>query len=183
MLTQNKIKDWLLYDKDTGLFFWKRVHPGIPTGGRAGSVNNVTGYLSIRIGGHNYYCHRLAWLYEFGYFPENGLDHINNSRSDNRITNLREVSHSCNMKNTGMLRNNKTGVKGVRWHSRDSVWRAEIQNNKHTYFLGQSKEFHEAVFLRLAAEQCLGWEDCREKSSACLAARKILARVKLEFPE
>ncbi len=100
-----------------------------------------------------------------GYMPENEIDHTNRNRSDNRIENLREVSRSCNRKNTGNQKNNSSGVKGVH-KSGQSGWSAHIGNGKEQHYLGYTKDFEEAVLLRLAAEQCLGWSGCDLASPA-----------------
>lgn len=184
MLHQKQLQKILSYNPLTGIFKWesptgRRVRVGLA----AGSINNVTRYRSIRIFNKNYYAHRLAWLYVHGYFPEGNLDHINNVRDDNRIKNLRHVSHSCNMRNAEMLSNNTSGVKGVRWSKRDMVWRAEIKINNKCYFIGQSRLFTEAVCLRFAAEECVGWSACRRSSSASKYVKNFAGRVNLEFPD
>lgn len=44
--------------------------------------------------------HRLIWLLVHGVWPDN-IDHINKDRSDNRLENLRSVTHKENMQNKG----------------------------------------------------------------------------------
>ncbi len=48
------------------------------------------------------YVHRLVWLAFYG--PSYELDHINRDKSDNRIENLRAVTHSENLKNRAPFR-------------------------------------------------------------------------------
>jgi len=52
------------------------------------------GYIIIKINRKDYQAHRLAWLYEYGNFPKQTIDHINRIKTDNRICNLRDVSQS-----------------------------------------------------------------------------------------
>lgn len=88
------------------------------------------------------------------------LDHIDRKILNNRIENLREVSNSCNMRNTGNPSTNTSGVKGVCWNKSKNKWRAEIKINSRMTHLGYFTDFTEAVAHRLAAEQCLNWECC-----------------------
>ena len=46
-----------------------------------------------------YPTHRLAWLMAYGVWPSGDIDHINGDRQDNRLCNLRDVSHSRNLFN------------------------------------------------------------------------------------
>lgn len=43
--------------------------------------------------------HRFAWFMFYGKLPENDIDHINGIKNDNRITNLRDVTHQQNQWN------------------------------------------------------------------------------------
>lgn len=69
--------------------------------------DNGEGYLKCILNGRNYYHHRIIALQ----FIENDdpvnkteIDHINHNRRDNRIENLRWVSHADNMRNTAGYR-------------------------------------------------------------------------------
>lgn len=69
-------------------------------GAMAGCDKSEDGYRIITINQVNYLAHRLAWLYVHGEWPKYEIDHINRKPSDNRISNLRDVPHHVNMKNT-----------------------------------------------------------------------------------
>lgn len=68
-------------------------------GQRAGCLKH-DGYRHIQIFGERYMEHRVVWLWVHGRWPHPEIDHINRSRDDNRIANLREVTRSENMRNT-----------------------------------------------------------------------------------
>jgi hypothetical protein len=79
--------------------------------------------------GKRYYAHRLAWLYEYGEFPEKIIDHIDGNRTNNSIHNLRDVSQALNSQNQKEARiDNGTGYLGVTFDKRPRTakYRARI---------------------------------------------------------
>ena len=125
-LTQDFLKESVSYDKETGEFSRKQRPISHFKNARSMNSSNAKfanspcgaitkgGYISINVGGFSYLAHRLAWLYVYGNFPNNGMDHINSVKIDNRISNLRECTQAENMQN---LKNpkaeNKCGFLGV----------------------------------------------------------------------
>ncbi len=166
-LTQEDLKKVLKYDPLTGIFKRKTASQRSSIGDAVG-CRNARGYVTITVLGELYKAHRLAWLYVHGYFPENFIDHIDRIKHHNEISNLREVSKSCNVRNTGLLCNNTSGVKGV--NKNGATWNARICANSLGYF----EDFDEAVCHRLAAEQCLDWSRCDSSSSAFKHVQKML---------
>lgn len=165
MITQERLKEVLDYNRDTGEFFWKKqISNRIKVGNLAG--NYSYGYREISIDKRPYKVHQLVWFLENGYIPENDLDHINRIRNDNRIENLREVSRQCNMRNSGLRKDNTSGIKGVHWNKKDNAWESYITINQKRERLGRFQDFTEAVCHRLAAEQYENWSGCDSSSSA-----------------
>lgn len=69
--------------------------------------------------------------------PDNMLvDHINGNTVDNRKSNLRLCSHIENLRNSKVQSNNKTGYKGVYWHTRNKKWIAHITIKRKSIHLG-----------------------------------------------
>ena len=162
MITYESARELFDYRND-GYLVWKVCKANnIKIGDIAGSINS-RGYRQIGIDRGVYMTHRLIWLWHHGYMPEGGLDHINRDISDNRIKNLREVSKQCNMRNTGNYKNNSSGVKGIIGYG---IYQARVKVNGKFRFLGNFKDFDEAVLHRLAAEQCLNWDGCDSSSPA-----------------
>ena len=90
-----------------------RTAQRVKIGDVAGCLRN-DGYTTIKIDGRIHRAHRLAWLHVHGEWPNDQLDHINGSRSDNRLANLRAASHSENQHNQRKPRSdNKSGFLGV----------------------------------------------------------------------
>lgn len=83
--------------------------------------------------------HRLVTSFEWDM-----VDHVNNDSKDNRKINLRQATHSENMRNTGAQKNNKLGIKGVRWRERHKRYEASIWHKK-SIFIGLFKTKEEAA--------------------------------------
>ena len=147
--SEDDLKKILSYDEKTGIFMVKN------NANVTSHINNM--YLIIHIDGVRYQAHRLAWLYVYGKFPNGEIDHINGDESDNRILNLRDVSHAENMKNQRVRSNNTSGVMGVSWHKTNKKWCSLIIVNGQRINLGSFVQFHEAVNARKNAEVLYGF--------------------------
>lgn len=133
MITQEKLKELLHYDQETGIFTWKikackRMFPG----DIAGTLSK--GYIKIYIEYKQYKAHQLAWLYVYGEYPKKSIDHINLDKTDNKISNLRIADKFQNAANRGIMKNNTSGYKGVTKHR--NKWRAQINHLKKRYNIG-----------------------------------------------
>ena len=102
-LTAEKLHSILHYDPATGQFTWKwringRMRPDPRCLGKIAGTKNKSGYVAIGIDGKLYRAGRLAWLYFYGSWPTNTIDHINHDRTDNRICNLRDITNAENVR-------------------------------------------------------------------------------------
>ncbi len=157
-LTAEYLRSVLHYDQETGIFTRKvSTSNSVKVGDVAGCPNG-DGYLLIMVQSRLYKAHRLAWLYVSGEWPEDQIDHINRNRSDNRITNLREVSHKQNQQNRSKPSNSTSGHPGVSWYKRYYKWVARITHNYKLIHLGYFTDREEAIAARKAAEK-LYWSD------------------------
>ena len=148
LITQSKLQSLFIYDKDTGIFTWK--HSGI----KAGNTDKVTGYHKIGIDNKQYKAHRLAWIYMYDAVPNN-IDHINHIKIDNRICNLRDVTHTQNNRNLIISKVNTSGVIGVK--KRGTSFIAEIQVDNKKIYLGSFKNIEDAKEARCGAEVKYGF--------------------------
>jgi hypothetical protein len=133
MITQERLKEVLSYDQESGNFHWIKSGKGTKAGALAGWIDN--GYVRISIDQRKYLAHKLVWLYVHG-FVATEIDHINLNRSDNSLKNLRVASHSNNLANTKIKSTNKSGFKGVCWCKKRKMWRASINKNYKHIHLG-----------------------------------------------
>jgi hypothetical protein len=152
MLTQHILKEILSYDPETGLFANREWRGGKSNQGSiAGSVRR-DGYVKISIDNKAYLAHRLAWLYVFGAFPNEQIDHVNKDRQDNRIKNLRAASDAENKQNLSKTRLNKSGKVGVIWHKAAQKWMSYIHVRNRSVYLGVYDTIEEAATARAAAK-------------------------------
>lgn len=136
MITQARVKELLEYNPLTGLFTRKVTRPGSARVGSVAGGKTSTGYIRIKIDDVEYMAHRLVWLYVYGHFPSNQIDHINCIRNDNRLLNLRAVTYSENGQNQRKAQSdNKIGLLGV--SLLDGRWRASIRVNGKNIHLGK----------------------------------------------
>ena len=123
MITHGVLRDRFTYNESDGFFYFNKNISNKKSGDIAGSLM-PSGYRVIRVFGRRYYAHRLAWLYVYGKWPDNQIDHINGNKDDNRITNLRNASSCQNNQNSRINKSNSSGFKGVSWNKKSKKWRA-----------------------------------------------------------
>ncbi len=156
-LTQKVLREYLHYNLSTGIFTWKSKRPGITIGSKAGTALN--GYIAITLFGKRYLAHRLAFLYVEGYIPQQ-VDHEDRVRNHNWWDNLRVLNQSGNIQNASLRSDNKSSVVGVSFVRMYSKWIVTIKPPKYkNKCIGLFTDFTEAVCYRLAAEQCLEWNN------------------------
>lgn len=137
-LTLDRLRDVLAYDESTGVFTWKKVSAGTRIeSGFAGAKAIGGRYTSITVDQRHYLSHRLAWFYFYGKWPDGEIDHIDGCGTNNRIENLRDVSHSVNMQNVRKktARNKSGSLMGVSVSLAGGITSAITVNGK-SYHLG-----------------------------------------------
>ena len=150
LITQELLKERLHYDKDTGIFTWLdiKVNGNSARNKRAGSIDRA-GYVKIGFSVNSkfylFQAHRLAWLYEYGEFPSENLDHLNHNKADNSIINLRIATHRENLRNQSMSSNNTTGYTGVSFNKRADKYEAYVTVSYKMTHLGYFKNIEDAA--------------------------------------
>jgi hypothetical protein len=129
-----------------------------------GNVKNIKGNILkpiIDVYGYEIVClyagktkkqckiHRLVAI-AFISNPYNKLcvDHKNNNKKHNKVSNLRWVTNQQNDFNRQLSSNNKSGCKGVYFSKKDKIWCAQIMINGKSIHLGSYKTLEEAKVAR-----------------------------------
>ena len=152
-LTTDQLRAVLDYDPATGIFMWRWRH-GLRGSANARYAGKVTGevvkdgYIRIMLNRTRYMAHRLAWLYVYGQWPKDQIDHINRITSDNRISNLREATHSQNNVRACAMKNSNSGVLGVFRSKTEGKWCVSVTRNGKTTHLGTYTTIEEAKAVR-----------------------------------
>lgn len=119
---------WALfsYNSNTGELLRKQSAGCAGAGDVAGSLHRTNGYVVVRYLGRDYGAHRIIWEMHNGAIPDGRyIDHIDRNKSNNRLENLRLVTHKQNMQNKGKQRRNRSGYNGVSWDANSQSWRGQ----------------------------------------------------------
>jgi len=152
MITQTYLKTQLEYNANTGCFIWlvNKTNGQIKQGTLAGFLSG--GYLNIGLNNKTYKLHRLAWLYVYGEWPKNHIDHIDGNKLNNKIDNLRDVTNSQNHQNRKIHRQGK--LVGCSYNIQHKKWEAYIRYDGQRLRLGlhaTEQEAH-AAYLKKKKE-------------------------------
>lgn len=142
-MTKQELLTKLNYNPDLGMFTWKQTPRRGFIGKYAGHFDK-RGYVTIRLNRKLYLVHHLVWLAETGELPRKEIDHINQNPSDNRFCNLRECSHTENMRNTKRHKE-RIGYSFDRTHSKWKVYVDEPDKPRKN--LGTVKTKEEAIVM------------------------------------
>lgn len=142
-VTQKLLKEHFEY-RDGHLWWIKPTARRTKIGDKAGT-DNYTGYRNCRFFTKLYREHRLIWLYHYGVWPDQQLDHINGVKSDNRIENLRKCTNQQNSFNKKSNSSSSSSYKGVHWKKRDKVWVAQYTLNGKITWIGSFETEQEAA--------------------------------------
>lgn len=175
-LSFSDVSRLLQADFETGKLFWKERSTDLFDDGKQSAIASRNswnaknagkealtasrnGYKAGNINNRVYYAHRVIWLLAHGQWPAGQVDHINGDETDNRLVNLRSVSHQDNARNAKLRVDNSSGIPGVRWFKQTGKWWASIGVNRKTKHLGFYSDFDEAVSVRKRAERELGFHE------------------------
>lgn len=161
----------LRYEPETGLLFWRerlssdfslsRIHKMWNTryaDQEAFTASDGLGYKRGAINNNSLLAHRVVFALHHGHWPSE-VDHINGDSADNRLENLREVSHVENLRNCKKSRSNTSGIVGVCWDNAAEKWLAQIGVDNRRVCLGRFATFKAAAAARKQAEREHGFSE------------------------
>ena len=161
--SQEHLNNILIYNKDTGKLYWK-IDIGCVFGRMLKSgdeaftckkANRSGFYYVSKMGGVNYYAHRVIWKIVYGEDPIQ-IDHIDGDKGNNKISNLRSVEHKFNQRNMRTGKVNKYGVVGISFDSVRKKYRVSIGRGKNR----KNKRFdriEDAISQRKVWEEEMGY--------------------------
>lgn len=165
MIDYELIRKLFHYDEQTGVF--KRIgrlksNGEISKCDFVGKATSTHGYLQYTVKDKTYDVHRLIFLYVYGKFPDCDIDHIDGNRLNNKLSNLRAVSRTENLRNVGRKsRQSKSGHLGVGLNNTTGKYRVWISNLFFDGFL----TLEDAISFRKAKELELGFSEHHFKRS------------------
>ena len=154
--TAERARELFDYNPETGDLVWRVDRSNSVRKGRiAGRVELCKWgkrYRFVTVDGKIVRAHRLIWMIVHGHLPKGQIDHINGDGTDNRLENLRDVTHQENSKNRRRQSNNKSGVTGVWWNTKHQKWVASLNCGKQSKHLRMFDDIEDAKAARRMAE-------------------------------
>ena len=139
-----------LFEYRDGEIYYKVSRSRNKAGSKAGTYRPHDNAYQVIINGKHYLTHRIVFMMHNGYLPQY-VDHIDRNRSNNKIENLREATHSQNAYNSTIRKDSKTGIKNVSWNKVDKSWKVRIQANNTRITIGQFKDLELAELVAMEA--------------------------------
>ena len=137
-MTIKELKSVINYNRESGIFTRLYYQHGNKIGDPNKRVdrmffNGKRYYRRVTVLGRRYYAHVLAWFYVTGLWPENDVDHWDGDGTNNKFSNLRDVTRQINLQNERQSRkHSESGLLGackfrnkfkstIRLHSRKRI--------------------------------------------------------------
>ena len=139
-MNEKELYNYLFEYKNGELYRKITTAPNAKVGNKAGSLwsdrKNNKYYYRLYVNKGVKYLHRIIWIM-FNGDIESGMeiDHINHNTLDNKIENLRLVSHIENNKNKSKQKNNTSNYSNIFLDKKCTLnpYRVTIRNNKVNY--------------------------------------------------
>ena len=143
MLTQDRLKEWVHYDPETGEFTWKT---GSRAGEVAGTVHERRGTLKLSIDCERHLLHRLAVLYMTWRMPTGPVYLADRNPSNNSWNNLRASEVANDVQRRPARPSSRPSPRRGAIHAKGDRWQAMIRDPRTGRFtdLGLFRTIEEA---------------------------------------
>lgn len=152
-INQELLQELLEYCPLTGVLRWKVHRGGTARKGTIAGAIDHEGYRLVSIYNKTYKAHRLIWMYVYGKWPDNVIDHIDRNPDNNTLSNLRDCSHSDNSHNTLRKPKGKSKYQGVYLDHKSGKPTASFRLNGVPKYLGSFGTEEEAYKAYLSAKR------------------------------
>lgn len=161
MITRELLKSLFKFNKDGSLTRLIKTNREALEGERTFGNLNSRGYRRIGINGKHYLVHRLVFFYEKGFLPAR-IDHKDGNKDNNRIGNLRVCTPGQNISNSKKRKDNKSGIKGIKFSEKYGSWVAVVKYKGKAYQFQRRNKKEVINWLRNKRKELHG-EFAREK--------------------
>lgn len=174
--SQTKLHDLFVYNE--GQLIWRQRPQGMFStvqscnswnakyAGQLAGTPDGRGYFKVGINKTIYKLHRIIYKMFHGTDPIE-IDHIDGNKMNNNIDNLRSATRKGNCRNYPIRKDNTSGVTGVYWYKRLSLWNSTISANGKHIKLGYFHDKFEAIAARKSAEIRYGFHPNHGRQSTC----------------
>jgi hypothetical protein len=196
MPTVDYLNECFRCDEEFGKLYWK-VRPDYHFETPRGAINfnsrfankelgslNDKGYLTVKLDKVLLRVHRIIWKIINKVEPEYFIDHIDGNRSNNIITNLRDVDHRSNNRNITTVSKNKSQkieneYLGVYYIERTGNWTSAINFQNKKIHLGRFITKEEAALAyQLKRIELYGEEFCNASNDNKILLENLKIKVK-----
>ncbi len=107
--------------------------------------------------GYSFSTNQLTALVDFVHLTaeQRTVDHADGDKNNNHVSNLRPASCSEQVWHRKIMKNNKSGYRGVSWYKRNNKWVATIQYRYKQYHLGYFDDPKDASLVYEYWRTCL----------------------------
>jgi hypothetical protein len=138
---------WTLFDYHEDGYLINRVTRGRSAkAGKRTCKEVVKSYRQVRLFGKPYREHVLIWVWNYGYWPDY-IDHIDHDILNNKIENLRSVTHKQN------IRHGSGRQAGIYFNKSSGKYQVGIYIDNRKKHIGSFNSYDEALEARLKAEK------------------------------
>jgi len=140
LLDTELLREMFFYNPEEGKLYWKKSPHNTKLEGKEAGYKTKKA-RQVEIQGKAYYVHRVIWAIVTGSIEADmQIDHIDGDYNKNKLSNLRCVNQSENMRNQSLHKNNTSGTIGVSKH-KSGLWVSKIKvNNEQQCYYFHTKE-------------------------------------------